>query len=67
MLADDCSNGQQVEVIDSPPGTLHTRVLVATDVRVDLLQELEPVTLGGSTLTQDYTFTYLQRRSGPLH
>ena len=59
MLADDCSNGQQVEVIDSPPGTLHTRVLVATDVQVDLLQELEPVTLGGSTLTQDYTFTYL--------
>lgn len=53
MLADDCTGGQQVQVISESP--LHTRTFVS-GLQIDLTQELAPVTAGGSTLTQDYTF-----------
>ena len=52
LLADDC-NGQTVQVISESP--LHTRTFVS-GLQIDLTQELAPVALGGSTLTQDYTF-----------
>ena len=51
LLADDC-NGQTVQVISESP--LHTRTFVS-GLQIDLTQELAPVALGGSTLTQDYT------------
>lgn len=53
MLADNCADGQ-VEVISEEP--LHTRLTIGP-LRVDLTQELDPITLGGSTLRQTYTFT----------
>lgn len=57
MLVDDCADGQgQVEVVSESP--LRTRITIGT-VRVELTQELDPVTLGGSTLKQTYTFANL--------
>jgi Bacterial Ig domain/Divergent InlB B-repeat domain/RTX calcium-binding nonapeptide repeat (4 copies) len=53
MLADDCADGQ-VEVISESP--LTTRITIGP-LLVELTQELEPVTAGGSTLRQTYTFT----------
>jgi hypothetical protein len=53
MLADDCVDGQ-VEVVSESP--LTTRLTIGT-LRIDLTQEVDPVTLGGSTLRQTYTLT----------
>ena len=53
MLADDCVDGQ-VELLSETPFT--TRLTIGS-LRVDLRQEVEPVTLGGSTLRQTYTLT----------
>ena len=53
MLADDCVLGQ-VELISESP--LTTRLQIGS-LRVDVRQELDPVTLGGSTLRQTYTLT----------
>jgi hypothetical protein len=53
MLKDDCGDGQ-VQVISESP--LHTRLTVGA-LQIDLTQALDPVTLGGSTLRQDYTLT----------
>ena len=53
MLTDDCINGQ-VELISEDP--LTTRLMVGS-LRIDLVQQVDPVTLGGSTLRQTYTLT----------
>ncbi len=53
MLSDDCAEGQ-VEVVSESP--LTTRITIG-GLLVELTQELDPVTLGGSTLRQTYTFT----------
>ena len=53
MLADDCVNGQ-VQLLSENP--LTTRLQLGA-LQIDLRQELEPVTLGGSTLRQTYTLT----------
>jgi hypothetical protein len=51
MLADDCVDGQ-VELLSESPFT--TRLTIGS-LQIDLSQEVEPVTLGGSTLRQTYT------------
>jgi Ca2+-binding RTX toxin-like protein len=57
MLVDDCAIGQgQVELVSESP--LRTRLTIGNMI-VDLTQELDPVTLGGSTLRQTYTITSL--------
>ena len=53
MLADDCVDGQ-VQLLSENP--LTTRLQLGS-LQVDVRQELEPVTLGGSTLRQTYTLT----------
>ena len=53
MLTDDCINGQ-VELVSEDP--LTTRLTVGS-LRIDLVQRVDPVVLGGSTLTQTYTLT----------
>ena len=53
MLADDCVDGQ-VELVSESP--LATRLTIGS-LRIDLRQEVDPVTLGGSTLRQTYTLT----------
>jgi hypothetical protein len=53
MLTDDCVSGQ-VEVLSEVP--LTTR-LVLGSLRIDLQQEIDPITLGSSTLRQTYTLT----------
>jgi hypothetical protein len=53
MLADDCVEGQ-VELVSESP--LTTRLAIGS-LRIDLTQEVDPVTLGGSTLRQTYTLT----------
>ena len=53
MLADDCVNGQ-VQLLSENP--LITRLELGS-LQLDVRQELEPVTLGGSTLRQTYTLT----------
>ena len=53
MLADDCVNGQ-VQLLSENP--LITRLQLGS-LQLDVRQELEPVTLGGSTLRQTYTLT----------
>jgi Bacterial Ig domain/RTX calcium-binding nonapeptide repeat (4 copies)/Divergent InlB B-repeat domain len=53
MLADDCVLGN-VELVSESP--LTTRLQVDS-LRIDVRQELDPVTLGGSTLRQTYTLT----------
>ena len=53
MLADDCVDGQVTLLSESP---LTTRLQLGS-LQIDLRQELEPVTLGGSTLRQTYTLT----------
>jgi Bacterial Ig domain/RTX calcium-binding nonapeptide repeat (4 copies)/Divergent InlB B-repeat domain len=53
MLADDCVDGQ-VELVSESP--LATRLTIGS-LRIDLTQEVDPVTLGGSTLRQTYTLT----------
>lgn len=53
MLVDDCTGGQVQVVSESP---LRTRLTIGNMI-VDLTQELDPVTLGGSTLRQTYTIT----------
>jgi Ca2+-binding RTX toxin-like protein len=51
MLADDCVDGQ-VELLSESP--FRTRLTIGS-LQIDLTQEVEPVTLGGSTLRQTYT------------
>jgi Ca2+-binding RTX toxin-like protein len=51
MLEDDCVDGQ-VELLSESPFT--TRLTIGS-LQIDLSQEVEPVTLGGSTLRQTYT------------
>ena len=53
MLADDCVDGQVTLLSESP---LTTRLGLGA-LQIDVRQELEPVTLGGSTLRQTYTLT----------
>jgi Big-like domain-containing protein/List-Bact-rpt repeat protein/hemolysin type calcium-binding protein len=53
MLADDCVNGQVTLLSENP---LTTRLQLGS-LQIDVRQELEPVTLGGSTLRQTYTLT----------
>jgi hypothetical protein len=53
MLSDDCVDGQ-VELVSESPFT--TRLTIGS-LRIDLRQEVDPVTLGGSTLRQTYTLT----------
>ena len=53
MLADDCVDGQVTVLSESP---LTTRLQLGS-LQIDVEQELEPVTLGGSTLRQTYTLT----------
>ncbi len=53
MLADDCVDGQ-VQLLSENP--LTTRLQVGA-LQIDVRQELEPVTLGSSTLRQTYTLT----------
>ena len=53
MLSDDCVDGQ-VELLSESPFT--TRLTIGS-LRIDLRQEVDPVTLGGSTLRQTYTLT----------
>src|SRR5439155_22499506 len=53
MLADDCGSGQ-VQVLSESP--LTTRLTIGA-LQIDLTQQLDPVTLGHSTLRQTYTLT----------
>ena len=53
MLADDCVDGQ-VELLSESP--LTTRLTIGS-LQIDLEQQVEPVTRGGSTLQQAYTLT----------
>ena len=53
MLADDCLSGQ-VEVLSEDP--LTTRLTIGA-LQIDLEQQVDPVTLGASTLRQAYTLT----------
>ncbi len=53
MLVDDCVSGQ-VELVSENP--LTTRLTLGS-LRIDLTQQVDPVSLGGSTLRQAYTLT----------
>jgi Ca2+-binding RTX toxin-like protein len=53
MLSDDCVDGQVVLLSESP---FTTRLTIGS-LRIDLRQEVDPVTLGRSTLRQTYTLT----------
>jgi Bacterial Ig domain/Divergent InlB B-repeat domain/RTX calcium-binding nonapeptide repeat (4 copies) len=53
MLADDCVDGQVTLLSETP---LMTRLQLGS-LQLDVRQELDPVTLGGSTLRQTYTLT----------
>lgn len=55
FLRDDCGDGQ-VDVVSESP--LHTRLTIAAlGLQIDVIQALDPIALGGSTLRQTYTFT----------
>lgn len=56
MLADDCINGDVVVLSENP---LRTRLTIGPpdSLQIDVTQELDPITLGGSTLRQTYTIT----------
>ena len=54
MLVDDCVVWGQVDLVSEDP--LTTRLTLGS-LRIDLTQEVDPVTLGGSTLRQAYTLT----------
>jgi Bacterial Ig domain/Divergent InlB B-repeat domain/RTX calcium-binding nonapeptide repeat (4 copies) len=63
MLADDCVDGQVTLLSESP---LTTRLDLGS-LQIDVRQELEPVTLGGSTLRQTYTLTNNGGSAIPAH
>lgn len=64
-LLQDCADGVKTQEISRSGASLVTRKTLGA-IRIDLDQQLEPITDGGSTLTQTYTLTNTGESPVPL-